>query len=46
MNIHEGNGSSLILFFQLERKRSDYNTLLERHETHYNCVELMKQSLQ
>lgn len=30
---------------KLERKRSDYHTLLERHKTHYKCVELMKQSL-
>lgn len=30
---------------KLDRKRSDYRFLLERHETHYKCLELMKQSL-
>ncbi|XP_060567958.1 NAD kinase 2, mitochondrial-like [Ruditapes philippinarum] len=31
---------------KMERKRSDYQTLLERHKTHYSCVDFMTKSLE
>lgn len=31
---------------KMERKRSDYQTLLERHKTHYSCLDYMTRSLE
>lgn len=37
---------NVAFILQMERKRSDYQTLLERHQTHYSCLDYITKCLE